>query len=472
MIYQRLRINAAHLLAFASLFSFGCSQTIVADKPTEAYVAKEYKPELSSLSIPVEIELAQINKLVNNSLKGLLYEDNSLENNGGDNLMLKVYKQEDISITALGDMIMYRVPLKIWLKGGFKIEKFGVPISHYEETEFAIALNFATKVALNANFGINTQTSIKSYDWIQKPTLKWGPFEIPLNQVVDILIKTQQDKLTPIIDQQAQSAVNLKKYVDDAWKTIQKPIEVSKEYKTNLKITPSEIFMTQLNGQSGKLNSTIGIKAFTEVVVGENPAATNVPLPNLKIVKAAGNAFSIVMAADLTYSAAKELAKSSLLNKTFTFNDGKKSITIVDFDLYPSNDKIVVKVDLVGSLKGTVYLSGVPKYDPATTSIYLDQLDYDISTKNVLAKSANWMAHDKFVKIMAPYFKYSLESQLKTAKEQLQKALTNNRVSPNVVLNGKLVDLTPREIYITDKSLKTIVDVKGTIGVAVDGLDR
>ncbi|MEY3417208.1 MAG: hypothetical protein RL060_1320 [Bacteroidota bacterium] len=471
MIYQTILSKVHYFVISVALLSFGCAKNIVADKPTEAYVVKEYKPEYSSISIPVEIELSQINKLVNNSLKGLLYEDNSLENNGGDNLMLKVYKQEDITIKALGDLIMYRVPLKIWLKGGFKVEQFGIPISHYEETEFAIALNFETKVALNANYGINTQTQIKSYDWIQKPTLKWGPFEIPLNNVVDVLIKTQQSKLTPIIDEQAQQAVDLKKYVVDAWKMIQKPIEVSSVYKTNLKITPSEIFMTPINGQSGKLNSTIGIKAITEVLVGDAPLASNVALPNLKIVKAAGNAFSIVMAADLTFAAAKELAKASLVNKTFNF-EGKKSITITDFDLYGSNDKIIVKVDMIGSLKGTVYLSGIPKYDQASASIYLDALDYDISTKNVLAKSANWMAHDKFVKIMAPYFKYSIAQQLKDSKDLLQKALTNNRVASNVLLNGKLVDLSPREIYITNNALKTIVDVKGIIGVAVDGLDK
>lgn len=471
MIYKTLLSKAPYLMVATALFTFSCSPSIVADKPAETFVPKVYKSELSSISIPVEIELAQINKLVNNSLKGLLYEDNSLEDNGGDNLMFKVYKYEDITIKSIGDLIMYRVPLKIWLKGGFKVEKFGIPIAHYEETEFVIVLNFETKVALNANFGINTQTSIKSYDWIQKPSLKWGPFEIPLNSVVDVLIKTQQNKLTPIIDDQAQKAVDLKKYVVDAWKMIQKPIEVSSAYKTNLKITPSEIFMTQLNGQSGKLNSTIGIKAVTEVIVGDVPVATNVALPNLKIVKTAGNMFSIVMAADLTYAAAKELAKASLLNKTFNI-DEKKSVTITDFDLYASNDKIVVKVDLIGSLKGTVYLSGIPKYDPATSSIYLDALDYDISTQNVLAKSANWMAHGKFVKIMTPYFKYSIQQQMKESKDLLQKALTNNRVSQNVVLNGKLVDLTPREIYITGTSLKTIVDVKGTIGVAVDGLDK
>ena len=113
MIYKTLLSKAPYLMVATALFTFSCSPSIVADKPAETFVPKVYKSELSSISIPVEIELAQINKLVNNSLKGLLYEDNSLEDNGGDNLMFKVYKYEDITIKSIGDLIMYRVPLKI-----------------------------------------------------------------------------------------------------------------------------------------------------------------------------------------------------------------------------------------------------------------------------------------------------------------------------------------------------------------------
>jgi hypothetical protein len=67
-----------------------------------------------------------------------------------------------------------------------------------------------------------------------------------------------------LIDDQIKSAINLKKYVNDAWTTIQQPITVSPEYKTHLKISPTEIFMTTLNGNKNKINATIGVKAYTE----------------------------------------------------------------------------------------------------------------------------------------------------------------------------------------------------------------
>jgi len=464
--------NQIFALASVALLGAGCAKTVQPTKPTESYIQKEFKPETSTIAIPVDIEIEQLTRLVNKNVAGLLYEDNDLNNNNGDNLMLKVSKHSDIKITAQGEVITYRVPLKIWLKGGFKTESFGMSISHYEETEFAIALVFSTKVALNQNYGINTSTSITDHEWIQKPTLKWGPFEIPVNSVVDILIKTQGEKVGPMIDQQAKAAVNLKKYVNDAWVSLQKPILVSPEYKTYLKITPSELFMTPLNANNGKFNATIGIKATTEALISDvAPDASNTALPNLKLMKSTANQFDIVLAADLPYSQAKELAKPNLLNKTFTFSDGKKNVTVVGFDMYGSDNKVIVKVDMIGSLKGTIYLSGVPKYDAATQSIYFDEMDYEMSTKNALAKSANWLAHDKFVKIMQPYFKYSIADQLKDSKQMIQKSLTNNKIAQGIVLNGKLADLQPREIILTNSSLKAIVDIKGNINVKVEGLD-
>lgn len=465
-----LRIKFAALI-IASLFSFGCAKKIQTTKPTESYVPKEYKPELSSIAIPVDIDIAKIQALVNKNVAGLLYEDNDLNNNGGDNLMLKVSKHSDIQISAQGDQIIYRVPLKVWLKGGFKKEALGVALAHYEETDFAIAITLSTKIALNTAWGINTTTEIKSHEWIEKPNLKWGPFEIPLNTVVDVLIKSQKDKVGPLIDEQIKSAINLKKYVNDAWTTIQQPITVSPEYKTHLKISPTEIFMTSLNGNKNKINATIGVKAYTEAVVGDVPAAGNSALPALKLTKNAPNNFNIILSADLPYTQAKELAKGQLLNKTFQFQ-GKKSVTITDFDIYGSDGKVIVKVDMIGSINGTIYLSGVPTYNATSQSITFENMDFDVNSKSALLKSANWLAHDKFVKIMQPYFTYSLAEQLKESKSMMQKAMTNNRVAKGVLLNGKLGDLAPREIILTQSSLKAIVDVKGTLGVTVDGLDQ
>jgi hypothetical protein len=58
---------------------------------------------------------------INNMINGLLYEDNDLENNGGDDLMLKVWKQDNITIDVKQNDVFYNIPLKLWIKAGFKM---------------------------------------------------------------------------------------------------------------------------------------------------------------------------------------------------------------------------------------------------------------------------------------------------------------------------------------------------------------
>ena len=448
-----------------------CSKKIQPEKPSESYITKEFQPEISHIAIPIEIEIAKLNAIINKNITGLLYEDNDLNNNGGDNLLFKVYKHSDIQIDSKEENIYFTVPLKVWLKAGFEKEKLGVNISHYEETNFIVAIDFKSKINIDNNYKIQTQTEVLHYKWIQKPTLKFGVVEIPLNHLVDVMMKSQKENIGPLIDQQLKSAINIKKHIQDTWQSIQNPIALPSEIKTFLKINPNEITMSPLVGEKGKLKTSIGFKAITEIFITDKaPAKTNQPLPALKNIKGNSNDISINVITDLPYEEIKKLTLPTLLQQTFTFNNGKKTVKITDADVYGSNGKMIVKLNLIGSLKGEVFLSGVPKYDTTNQSIFFDEMDYDIKTKNILAKSANWLAHDKFVKIMQPYFKYSLAKQLKDIKASAQKTLSNYKITNGIFLNGKINDFNLNEIFLTQQSLKCNFKIKGNATVKIDDL--
>ena len=187
-------------------------------------------------------------------------------------------------------------------------------------------------------------------------------------------------------------------------------------------------------------------------------------------IKGNTNDISISLITDLPYEEIKQLTKPTLTQQNFTFKNGKKNVKITDIDVYGSNEKMIIKLNLMGSLKGEVFLSGVPKYDATNQTIYFDEMDYDIKTKNILAKSANWLAHDKFVKIMQPYFKYSIAKQLKDIKSSAQKTLNNYKISNGIFLNGKINDLNLNDIVLTQQTLKCIFKIKGNASVKIDDL--
>jgi hypothetical protein len=466
--------NSTSFLIFFGLFHFfiiSCSKKIQPEKPSENYVNNEFQPEISNITIPIEIEIAKLNTIVNKNINGLLYEDNDLNNNNGDNLLFKVFKYSDILIEIKEDYIYYTVPLKIWLKAGFEKEKFGVNISHFEETNFVVSIDFKSKINIDNNYKLNTHTEVLGYKWIQKPTLKFGIVEIPLNSLVDVMMKSQKENIGPMIDQQLKSAINIKKYIQDTWQSIQNPIGLPSEIKTFLKINPQEISISPLHSEKGKLKTSIGIKAITEIfITDKSPSKTNQPLPALKNIKGNSNDIAINVITDLPYDEIKKLTLPSLTQQTFTFNNGKKTVKINEMEVYGSNGKMIVKLNLIGSLKGEVFLSGVPKYDTTNQIVFFDEMDYDIKTKNILAKSANWLAHDKFVKIMQPYFKYSLAKQLKDIKASAQKTLSNYKITNGIFFNGKINDFNLNNIFLTQQSLKCNFKIKGNATVKIDDL--
>ena len=74
----------------------------------------------SGISIPVVIPMAEINRLINQSINGVIYEDKSYTDNNNDQFKTRVEKKRKYSNTGLtNNRIMISVPLKIWAEKGY-----------------------------------------------------------------------------------------------------------------------------------------------------------------------------------------------------------------------------------------------------------------------------------------------------------------------------------------------------------------
>ena len=95
------------LFIFFSIFGFS---------QTETY---QFPKIPSSVSIPVNLPISEIQRLVNQQITGVLYEDQDFENNNNYQLKTKVEKDGNIAIKALtNNRLMFSVPLKIWAEKG------------------------------------------------------------------------------------------------------------------------------------------------------------------------------------------------------------------------------------------------------------------------------------------------------------------------------------------------------------------
>ena len=451
----------------------GCTsqKAFVANAPDPAYQKPvDRVKEVSTLNIPIEIPLLDIERKINEQLGDVLFEDNSLDNNGGDNLMLKVNRRQPLQIEAKGgNLFNIKVPVNVWAKAGWKVEKFGLAVAKYEDTQFDIDINFLTKLTIDERWRISSTTTPNGYKWISEPKVKLGFFEIPITTIIEKIIDRELPNVTQSVDIEV-GKINLKPAVETAWKAVQEPFLINEAYQAWLKVTPQEVMMTPLGTKGRNVRISLGMKATTETFLGAKPtAAVMAVVPPLKLADRLEDKFEVGMITQIPYEQARKLAMEQTGGKTYEFKEGKYKITVTDIQLYGQGEDLVVATTLTGSLNGKVFLKGKPYFDQATSTIKMKDLDYDLDTKNKLAKTADWLAHGRFLKMMEPHFSISIASQLEEGKKMIQQNLAGNKINKSINLNGQLTNLSPDGIYITNAGIQTVITAKGKIEVLVAG---
>jgi hypothetical protein len=458
------------LLSGVLLFFIGGCQTVLHTvAPEEKYEAFSFSPQVSSFVIPLDFSIPEMQVLANKYTEGVLYEDNNMED---DHFMVKITKQSPITLSLYGNEIQYRVPLNVWLKGGTSLNALGFSLGDEEEAEGSLALIFRTKIDFDPFWNIQTTTRLISYEWLSAPHFSIPLLSVPFKLVADRLIKSQQSSISALLDEQVKKNVNTRAYIETAWDYMHQPISLSTDPATWLKLQPKELFVSPFTSDAQHLYVTVGLKAITETVIGKQPQVVKSNLPNYKVVKTQSGSYAIQLAVNISYDDVTNMSRNYLKGQVYTFNNGKKKITIDDVHFYGNEEKMVAEVWLSGSLNGKVYLKGVPVYDSTSRKVVFSQLDFDLDTKNKLTKSANWLAHDVLVKKMAPYFSYYIGDYMDSAAVQVRENLQRKKLHPNFIVEGTLEKLQPADIVLTKEGIIALVNAKGVIRLFVTGLDR
>jgi Domain of unknown function (DUF4403) len=438
-----------------------------APKESYLYKGKQVEKNVSTIGIPFEISMADVERQINANVKDLVFEDNSMDDNNYDNFMCKVYKRENIVVTTQNEAFTFNVPLKVWAKVGYKVMGMTIPP---QELNFEFNVKFGSKFSIAPNWEANVQSFPIGYDWVKKPTVRLAGFDISVAGLVERALNSKQDAILKALDDAVRKNVEIKKYIVQAWNTAMQPYLLSEKYRTWLKITPTELQMTPLTTVNNKVKATIGIKAITETITGAKPLFTPVvTVPDLKLVTSIPDDFQVGIMAEIPLSEAAKLTGDTLIGQNFSFKDGKYNVQVTDIDIYGDNDKMVIKSGLKGNINGKIYFKGTPSYDPVKKTVFLDNFDYDLKTRNFLVGTANWLFQGVFAKNMKESMTFNIGGQIDEMKKQVQANL-NRQVSKGVSLNGNVVDLAPDKVYLTPNSIICVINAKGKLDIKIDGL--
>lgn len=423
----------------------------------------------SFVNLPISVKLKDVENQTNALLNGLIYEDNNIED---DNIEMKIWKLAPITIEndkeSVDGKIKTVLPLKALVKYRIGTKKLGVELYNTKEFNLNGVVTLMSDVSLT-NWKLNTKTELKSLDWNESPTMVVFGKNVPVTYLMTPAIKIFKSKIEKSIDAAIEKSMDFKPNVLAALEKICTPFQMSEAFQSWFRIVPIEIYSTNAKLKNDTFLMEMGMKCTMETLIGNKPEskfdATKI---TLKPVAKIPNQITANIAAVSTYTEA-----SKIMTKNFAgqeFGSGNKKVKVQKVDIWHQKGKMVIALDVLGSVNGTIYLTGFPQYNEQTKEVYFDQLDYALDTKNKLMRTANWLAQGLILRKIQESCRYSIVSNLEEGKQNMMAYLKNYSPMPGVFVNGKMDDIQFQKIQLTNKAIIAFIKINGTVKVAVDGL--
>jgi hypothetical protein len=458
------------ILFLVSISGCSTSQKIATLKPEpDDAVPLVYENVPSFINLPISVKLKDIENQTNALLNGLIYEDNNIED---DDIEMKVWKLAPITIVndhgTSGERIQTILPLKVIVKYRIGTKKLG--ISLYDTREFNLngVITLLSDVTLT-NWKLNTTTELKSLDWNESPTMTVFGKNVPVTYLINPGVKLFKSKIEKKIDAAIEKSMDFKPNVLAALEKICTPFEMSDVYHSWLRIVPIEIYSTNAKLKNDTFMLEMGMKCNMETLIGSKPEskfdATKIILKS--VTKIPQDITANIVAVS-TYQEA-----SKIITKNFSgqeFGSGSNKIKVQNVAIWQKKGKMIIALDVTGSVNGTIYLAGFPQYNEQTKEVFFDQLDYALDTKNKLMRTANWLTQGLVLRKIQQSCRYSIKPNLEEGKQSMMNYLKNYSPMQGVYVNGKMEDIQFQKIELTNQAIIAFIKVKGTVNVSVNGL--
>ena len=433
-------------------------------EPDEALPIK-YPITSSYISFPVNLSLKDIETQTNKSLNGLIYEDNDLED---DKTQMKIWKSAPILISEENNKLKTIVPLKIWAKVKYGTDALGMNLYDIREFNLNGTVTLLSDVKMS-NWKVTTITSLENIDWQESPTITIAGKLVSITYLVNPTIRIFKSKIERKIDESLNKTLDFKSNMLDLMQKVSDPIEMSATYQSWLKVTPQELYATEAQLRSNAVNLTVGLKCLMESSIGLKPKS--VFDRNKIVLKTTSNLPEKVVAnitAVSTYQDASRIITENF--KGQVFGSGKRKVTVQNVQIWHKQGKMIIALDMTGSLNGRIYLSGFPQFDAEKKELYFDELDYALETKSRLMKTANWLFQGMVLSKIKESCRYSIQPNLDEGKKTMLKYLNNYSPVTGVFVNGKMNDITFEKVQLTNNSIVAFLGITGNIKVNINGM--
>lgn len=329
-------------------------------------------------------------------------------------IKMTLSKPKDAAVEIEGKSILVVVPVTV------NVEKktFLTDL----KAKGTLEMSFITDLDIDSMWNMKTKTNLSFHRWIEKPKLSVAGLNLPIETISDAVIKKSKQLIEQSIDDSVKESFTLKQKMKETMTMFDQPIQMDPTVNAWINIKPEKIQLNKVTNSKFTSAGKIGIRGlstFTTYKPASNNISTNLPRVSWSEVIPDSSVFRLI--ADIKMIDINPIIKSNLDGKTF--NAGDKSITLSNIVTNCDYEYLRVVTDIAGSANGTLIIKGKPKYDAINNGFYMDNIDIQFKTKNVIHKAAAWIAEGKIRNELESKMKFSINETIAEVQKSINDQL-------------------------------------------------
>ena len=424
---RAMRPPVRFLAFFLPLLLLGCG--VEAPRPALTPPRDTPQPPLSTLSVTLMVPQARIADLINAQSRDRIADLKDQEIKcpfGRCRLDLLAVRTGPAEVSAENGQLAVRLPFQLNIgvaSSGF-LSSFGK--AQGDAQGLAIA---ATPLSLGPDWKLHSQLNGRIE--LSNAHLRVGPLVTNVAQVWDQGGENLEKPIWHMLDAQI-SRIEVRPQIEALWARAFAPIAIGGKPVSWLVLRPESLALMQPVIGHGALTLSLALAARGEVLVqNEMPSNTPTPLPKPAILSQASNRFRVAIPFLLSYAEAERLALSSL-----TRNPPRVAgmrLVFSSLRILPSAQDVVVETrfcvrpewDITGWFGACahVYLRGIPTFDPATQTMRITGLHYDIASANAGLRILRAVAPAKFTDAIGHTLVFDVSRQIAREETQIRDQL-------------------------------------------------
>lgn len=415
----------------------------------------------SQVYLALRFGIDQLEKLIDHRLNDSLKQIS--QSSDDKRMQVELQKHDTVQLQFPQDRIIGHIPLQMDLTYDLGLTKL--------KGNGKIVLEFEVTYRIEPDWKLDTKTNLLAHHWIEKPRMQVAGLDLPIGALVDFMIEETEKRVEETIDQLVEKQIDLQGRIFNAWRKLHSPIPLDKEKMINMVVRPTKLGMSRLLAQAGVLESTILLQGEPEIYYGS---------PSRKYELKAISAFAykqlayrsseVYIDVHLLYSKLQEEVHKKLKKKTIDVVG--RQIVIEDFKLNQKDNLLHIYVQISGSFKGELYITGRPYLDTAQHQIEVDELKVEVNTKNVFHRTAAWLFAGKIKKKIQEGIHKQLEVALTKTKSKLQTDLNGLNVTDSIELRTQIDELKATGLSLQESELIATVGIQAKLALVTTRSDE